>query len=158
MIEWRWDCDQFTGLISSFFTSLVKIRRSLSHFGIFIANKVEGVSQLSLIILPRKKIEQSNLQMCTYKALLCYAYTIMFFWCLLTFLKCFLSHAWEVINCTAWVKPVMWNHSETVWNFIKTLWRKTVETQETHGVVSTSIRCLCDVAWLKLMRVLMVIY
>ena len=42
-------------LISSFFRSLAKINRSLNHFGIFIANKEEGVSQLSLRILPMKK-------------------------------------------------------------------------------------------------------
>ena len=33
-----------------------------------------------------------------------------------------------------------WNCSETVWNFIKALWRKIVETQETHEAVPTSIR------------------
>ena len=65
-------------LISSFFRSLAKINRSLNHFGIFIANKEEGVSQLSLRVLPMKKKEQSNAQMCTHKALLCYAYTTMF--------------------------------------------------------------------------------
>ena len=53
--ESRWDCYQLTGLISSFFRSLVKISRSLSYFGIFIANKEEGVSQLFLRILPKKK-------------------------------------------------------------------------------------------------------
>ena len=36
----------------------------------------------------RKKNEETNVQKCTHKALLCYAYTVMFFWCLLTFLKC----------------------------------------------------------------------
>ena len=41
---------------------------SLSHFGIFIANK-EGVYQLSLRILPKKKIEQLNVQTCMHKAL-----------------------------------------------------------------------------------------
>ena len=35
-------------MISGFFISLVKVSRSLSHFGIFIANEEEGVSQLSL--------------------------------------------------------------------------------------------------------------
>ena len=55
LIEQRWDCYQLTGLISSFFRSLVKISRSLSYFGIFIANKEEGVSQLFLRILPKKK-------------------------------------------------------------------------------------------------------
>ena len=48
LIEWCWDCYQLKGLISSFFRSLVKISRSLSQFGIFTANKEEGVSQLFL--------------------------------------------------------------------------------------------------------------
>ena len=56
LIEQCWDCYQLTGLISSFFRSLVKIGRPLSNFGIFIANKEEGVSQLFLRILPNKKI------------------------------------------------------------------------------------------------------
>ena len=43
----------------------------------------------------------------------------------------FISHIWKVINCTAWVKPMVWSRSETAWDFIKTLWRKTVETQQT---------------------------
>ena len=50
-----WDCYQLTGLISSFFRSLVKTSRPLSHFGIFIANKEEGISQIFLRILPKKK-------------------------------------------------------------------------------------------------------
>ena len=55
LIGWRCDCYQLTGLISSFFISLVKIGWTLSHFGIFIANKEEGLSQLSLGILPKKE-------------------------------------------------------------------------------------------------------
>ena len=55
LIGWRCDCYQLTGLISSFFISLAKISRTLSHFGIFIANKEEGLSQLSLGILPKKE-------------------------------------------------------------------------------------------------------
>ena len=56
LIEQCWDCYQLTGLISSFFRSLAKISQPLSHFGIFIANKEEGVFQLFLRILPNKKI------------------------------------------------------------------------------------------------------
>ena len=63
LIEWHWDCYHLEGLICSFFRSLLKIRWSLSHVGIFIANKKEGISQLSLRILPKKKVEQSNTQM-----------------------------------------------------------------------------------------------
>ena len=33
----------------------MKISRPLSHFGIFTANKEEGISQLSLRIIPKKK-------------------------------------------------------------------------------------------------------
>ena len=40
------------------------------------------------------------------------------------------------------VKPMLWNCRETVWTFLKMLWRKTVETQDGHNVVSTSLRCL----------------
>ena len=56
LIEKCWDCYQLTGPISNFFRSLVKISRPLSHFEIFIASKEEGVSQLFLRILPKKKI------------------------------------------------------------------------------------------------------
>ena len=56
----------------------------------------------------------------------------------LHFKNVFISHVWEVNNCTAWVKPLFWNRNETIWNFIKTLWwGKTAETQETHDVVLT---------------------
>ena len=55
LIEYLWDCYQLTGLISSFFRSLVKTSRPLSDFGILIANKEEGVSQIFLRILPKKK-------------------------------------------------------------------------------------------------------
>ena len=68
--------------------------------------------------------------------LLCFPDVFLYFW------NVFISHVWEVNNCSAWVKSVVWNRSETVWNFIKTLWRKTVEIQETHDVVSTSTKCL----------------
>ena len=54
-IEWRWDCYQLTDQNSSFLRSLVKISRSLSYFGIFIANKGESISQLFLRILPKRK-------------------------------------------------------------------------------------------------------
>ena len=56
LIEQRWDRYQLTGLISSFFRSLVKISRPLSHFGIFI---------LFLRILPKKKIWAITCQMCS---------------------------------------------------------------------------------------------
>ena len=55
LIEWRPDCYQLADLISSFFRSFVKSKRFVGHFGIFIENKEEGVSQLSLRILPKKK-------------------------------------------------------------------------------------------------------
>ena len=43
------------GIISIFFRSLVKISWPLSYFGIFMAIKEEGVSQLFLRIFPKKK-------------------------------------------------------------------------------------------------------
>ena len=134
LVEKRWDCYQLTGLFSSFFKSLVKISRPLSHFGIFIANKEEGFSQLFLKILPKKKIwaikrsdvlPQGTVMLCLY----CYVFLMSSYF--------FISHVWEVNNCTAWVKPLFWNRSETIWNFIKTLRVKTAETQETHDVVLT---------------------
>ena len=75
LTEWRWDCYQLTGLISSFSRSLVKIIRSLSYFGIFIENKEEGVSKLFLRILPNKKtwaikrpnvLAQGTVMLCLY--------------------------------------------------------------------------------------------
>ena len=54
LMKCRWDCYLLTGLSSSFLRSLVKIIRSLSHFGILNANREEDVYQLSLSILPKK--------------------------------------------------------------------------------------------------------
>ena len=76
-----------------------------------------------------------TIMLCLYYYLLLISFYIFTF--LFTFLS--ISHVWEVNN-TTWVKPMNWNCSETVWNFIKTLWRKIVETQETHEAVPTSIR------------------
>ena len=89
LIEWCWDCYRLTGLISSFFRILMKISQFFSHFGIFIANKEEGISQISLRIFSKKKIQQSIVWMCTHRALLYYPYNVMFFWGLFTFLICF---------------------------------------------------------------------
>ena len=58
LIEWHWVCYQLAGLLSSFFRRLAKISRPPSHFGIFIANKEEGVSQLSLRIKEKKLSNQ----------------------------------------------------------------------------------------------------
>ena len=62
LVEKCWDCYQLTGLFSSFFKSLVKISQPLSHFGIFIANKKEGISH------QRIKFQQSKDLMCSHKA------------------------------------------------------------------------------------------
>ena len=145
-------------MISGFFISLVKVSRSLSHFGIFIANEEEGVSQLSLslTILQKKKIEQSNAQMRTPKALLCYVYTTMLN---LTPIRwyTFISHVWEVNKCTIWFKAVVWNRSETVWDFIKTLWRKTAKTKET-GRCLKVYKMPTRRRLVSIMRALMIIY
>ena len=52
------------GALSSFFRSFGKISQSLSLFGIFIVHKEEGVFQLCHRILPKKKTEQPNVQVC----------------------------------------------------------------------------------------------
>ena len=69
----------------------------------------------------------------------CYAIPILlcFSDVFLHFKNVFIRHIWEVNNCTGWVKPLFWNRNETMWNFIKTLWGKTAEAQETHDVVLT---------------------
>ena len=134
--DWRWYCYQLIGIISVFFRSLVKISWSLSYFEIFMANKEEGVSQLFLRIFPNKKnwaIERPDVLVQGTVMLCLYYFSNVF----LPFKNVFIGHVWEVNNCTAWVKPMFWNRSETVWNFIKTLWRKTAETQETQNIVLT---------------------
>ena len=88
LIIWPWDCYQLTGLISNFFRNFIKISQFLNHFGVFITNKEEGILHCSQNLM-KEKIYWSNLQTCMHKTLLCYAYTIMFLWCLITFLKCF---------------------------------------------------------------------
>ena len=126
------------GIISIFFRSLVKISWPLSYFGIFMAIKEEGVSQLFLRIFPKKK-KLSNQKTRYARTRHFYAMLILLFFSdvFLHFKNVFIGHVWEVNNCTAWVKPMFWNRSETVWNFIKTLWMKTAETQETHNIVLT---------------------
>ena len=89
LIEWCWYCYQLTGLISCFFRSLVKIIRSLTYFWIFNANK-KATPNFFIEYYQRKIIDQSKGEMCSYKELLCYAYTIMFFLWLLYILKMFL--------------------------------------------------------------------
>ena len=91
LIKCRWDCYLLTGLCSSFLRSRVKIIRSLSHFGILNANREEEVYQLSLSIIPKKKKLSNQTPRCEHKVLLCYVYTIMYFLCFHTFLKCFYS-------------------------------------------------------------------
>ena len=89
LIVWCWYCHQLTGLISCFFRSLVKIIRSLTYFWIFNANK-KATPNFFIEYYQRKIIEQSKGEMCSYKELLCYAYTIMSFLWLLYILKMFL--------------------------------------------------------------------
>lgn len=76
-------CCHLASLISNFCGSFTKISQPLGHFGTFIVNKEQLALRISL------KTGQQNVQICMYRALLCYAYTIMLFWCLLSFLKCF---------------------------------------------------------------------
>ena len=130
---WQYDA----GTAIYFFKSLVKISRSLIYFEIFIANKEEGVSRLFVKILLKKKKLSNQKSRCA-RIRHCYAMPILL--CFSgVFLHCknvFISHIWEVNNCTAWVKPVLklqWNSL----NFIKTLWRKTAEIKETQNVVSS---------------------
>ena len=116
--------------------------RPLSHFWILIANKGEGASQIFLKILPKKILSNQKVR-CT-RTRHCYAMPILlcFSDVFLHFKNVFISHVWEVNNCTAWVKSLFWNRSETVWKktFIKALWRKTAETQETHdNILGVSI-------------------
>ena len=89
LIIWLWDCYQLTDLISNFFRNCIKISQFLSHFGVFITNNEEGVLHCSQNLTKEEKIEQSNLQMCMHKVLLCYAYIIMFLRCLIAFSKFF---------------------------------------------------------------------
>ena len=101
LIEQPWDCYQLTSLISSFFRSLVNTGRPLSHFWILIANKGEGASQIFLKILPKKILSNQKVR-CT-RTRHCYAMPILlcFSDVFLHFKNVFISHVWEVNNCTA---------------------------------------------------------
>ena len=100
--------------------------------------RLAGLSfTLRFKILPKKKKLSNQKSRCA-RTRHCYAMPILL--CFSgVFLHCknvFISHIWEVNNCTAWVKPVLklqWNSL----NFIKTLWRKTAEIKETQNVVSS---------------------
>ena len=78
LIKCRWDCYLLIGLSSSFLRSLVKIIRSLSHFGILNANREEDVYQLSLSILPKNTTKQSNSQMWAQGAIMLCLYYCVF--------------------------------------------------------------------------------
>ena len=56
LIIWPWDCYQLTGLISNFFRNFIKISQFLSHFGVFITNKEEGVPHCSQNLMKEKKL------------------------------------------------------------------------------------------------------
>ena len=43
LIIWPWDCYWLRGLISNFFRNFIQISQFLSHFGIFLTIKEEGV-------------------------------------------------------------------------------------------------------------------
>ena len=79
LIGWRCYCYQLTGLISSFFISLVKIGRISVTLGFSSQTRKKAFLDFLSESYQRKKIEQLNTQMCTHKAVLCYSYTIMFF-------------------------------------------------------------------------------
>ena len=127
LIKWHWHCYQLTHLVSNFFRNLLKISQSLIHFRIFITNKKEGAPQFALRFFPsKKKINQSNIQACTHKALLCHVYTIMFFDVFSHFLKCSICHIWEGNDCIACVKPMVRNCNKFK-ILIKMLWIIAVE-------------------------------
>ena len=79
----------------------MKISRPLSHFGIFIANKEEDVSQLFLRILTKKNL--SNQKVICARTRHCYAMPALlcFSDVFLHFKNVFISHVWEVNNSTA---------------------------------------------------------
>ena len=89
LIKWRWDtvisCDAWSIISLKPVWRLASLSVTLG-FSLQTKNKVFPIT---LRFLPKKDIEQSNVQTCTHKALSWYVYNIMFFWCLFTFLKCF---------------------------------------------------------------------
>ena len=84
LIIWPWDCYQLTGLISNFFRNFIKIIQFLSHFGVFITNKEEGVPHCSqnlmkgknLPIKPPRVHAQINIMLCLYYYVLEMSYYI----------------------------------------------------------------------------------
>ena len=51
-----WNCYQLTDLISNFFRNFIKISQFLSHFGVFITNKEEGVLHCSQNVTKEKNL------------------------------------------------------------------------------------------------------
>ena len=134
---------------------LVKTSRPLSHFGIFIGNKEEGVSQIFLRILLKKKIwaikrldvlAQGTVMLCLYY----YVFLMS-------------SYILKMLLLAMLGKLVLLESRLCQWNNLKKdlhkdalekNWRNRRDTRRCFKV----IRCLYDVAWLKLMRVLIIIY
>ena len=103
LIEQRWDCYQLTGLISSFFRSLVKISRPASQ-SLWDFHRKQGRRRFptfSQNITKEKNL--SNQKVRCARTRHCYAMPILlcFSDVFLHFKNIFISHVWEVNNCTA---------------------------------------------------------
>ena len=103
LIEQHWDCYQLTGLISNFYRSLVKISRTASQSLWDFHRKQERRRFLTFSQNITKEKNLSNQKIrcsptkhcCAMPILLCFS---DFF---LHFKNVFISHVWEVDNCTA---------------------------------------------------------
>ena len=111
LIIWPWDCHHFTGLISNFFRNFIKINQSLSHFGLFITNKEEGVPHCSQILTKEKKLPiklpdvhaQDTIMLCLYY----YVFMMSYYSFKMFLLAMFGKLAIVFLELSVWFKTAM---------------------------------------------------
>ena len=111
LIIWPWDCYQLTGLISNFFRNFIKISQFLSHFGVFITNKEEGVPHCSQNLTKEKKLPiklpdvhtQGTIMLCLYY----YAFVMPYYIFKMHLLAIFGKLTIAFLESSVWFKTAM---------------------------------------------------
>ena len=111
LIIWPWDCYQLTGLISNFFRNFIKISQFLSHFGVFITNKEEGVLHCSQNVTKEKNLPikpphvhaEGTIVLCIYY----YVFVISYYILKMFLLAMFGKLAIVFLESSVWFKTAM---------------------------------------------------
>ena len=111
LIIWPWDCYQLTGLVSNFFRNFIKISQFLSHFGVFITNKEEGVLHCSQNVTKEKNLPikppdvhaEGTIMLCLYY----YVFVISYYIFKMFLLAMFGKLAIVFLESSVWFKTAM---------------------------------------------------